>query len=139
MVALVPAGADQRELVGSLVSAYLLELLGTADYPHLERYWEDDDRLPFLILDADDVAGFCLIRVLEDGWNIAEFGVLPTARRGGVGRAAVEDLARRARGAGAGFLQAKVHPDNMKALPFWLACGFTEVPSDTVTTTRRAL
>lgn len=139
MVALAPAGPERRELVRTLLLAYLFEFDGSTDYPYLDRYWNDEDRLPFLIDDRDETRGFCLIRVRDGGWEIAEFGVVPDARRRGLGRAAVEALADRARVSGAAFLQAKVHPDNLKALPFWLACGFAEIPSTSVVTTRRDL
>lgn len=136
---LVLAGREQRELLHALVRDYIFEFDGSTDYPYLDLYWAEDGRLPFLIDDAGETQGFCLIRIRDGGWEIAEFAVLPDVRRGGVGRTAVEELAARARDDGAAFLQAKVHPDNLKALPFWLACGFSQIDSPGVVTTRRAL
>ena len=54
-------------------------------------------------------------------------------------RAAVEAVATLARAAGAAHLQAKVHPDNRQALPFWLAVGFREYDLPGVVVTRREL
>jgi ribosomal protein S18 acetylase RimI-like enzyme len=139
VVTLVPAGREQRELLHGLVRDYIFEFDGSTDYPYLDLYWEEDGRLPFLIDDAGETRGFCLIRIRGGGWEIAEFSVVAAARRGGVGRAAVDELAARARDDGAAYLQAKVHPDNLEALPFWLACGFREIDSPGVVTTRRAL
>jgi predicted acetyltransferase len=134
-----PADRDQLE---QLLADYLFEFDGrTEPYPHLDAYWQEPERLPFLIEVNNEVVGLSLIRRRDGGWSVAEFWVLPDRRRGGVGRAAVEALAARARSDGAAHLEAKVHPDNRDALPFWLAVGFTEVagPGTGVTVTRRAL
>jgi [ribosomal protein S18]-alanine N-acetyltransferase len=137
------AHVDDREMLGELLADYLFEFDGrTEPYPYFDAYWSEPERLPFLI-EADDgvVVGFCLIRVRGDGWSIAEFSVLPEERRAGVGRAAVEAIVERAREAGATYLEAKVHPDNREALPFWLAVGFNEVDGRDpgVAVTRRTL
>jgi len=139
-LALVPAGAGDREQLRELLADYLFEFDGRTDpYPYLDAYWEEEDRLPFLIEADGEVAGLCLVRRKNGGWSIAEFSVVPERRRGGVGRAAVDALAERARADGAAHLEAKVHPDNREALPFWLGVGFREVPGPGtgVTVTRR--
>jgi len=131
-----------REEVERLLADYLFEFDGrTGPYPGLEAYWREPERQALLIEADGEVAGVCLVRRLDDGWSIAEFSVAPTHRRGGVGRAAVEQLAERARSERAAYLEAKVHPDNREALPFWLAAGFTELepPATGVTVTRRPL
>jgi predicted acetyltransferase len=139
-VTLREAAPEERDEVRRLLAAYLYEFDGRTDpYPYLDAYWQEPGRLPFLI-DADGaIAGLCLIRIHEDGWDIAEFTVVPERRRGGVGRAAVEALAGLARAAGATHLVAKVHPDNRRALPFWLAAGFREIESAGPIVTRREL
>jgi predicted acetyltransferase len=134
------AGLDDRELLGRLLADYLFEFDGrTEPYPYFDAYWAGPERLPFLIEADGEVVGFCLIRVRDDGWSIAEFSVVPEQRRAGVGRAAVNAVAGRARAAGAGHLEAKVHLDNRGALPFWLAVGFREVAAPGVIVTRRNL
>jgi ribosomal protein S18 acetylase RimI-like enzyme len=75
----------------------------------------------------------------DDGWSIAEFSIVSEHRRAGIGRAAVDGIAERARAAGAAYLEAKVHPDNRQALAFWLAAGFREVAAPRVIVTRREL
>ncbi len=136
------AKVEDRGELGLLLADYLFEFDGrTERYPYLDAYWEEPERLPFLIETDGEIVGLCLIRRRGEGWSIAEFSVIPSRRRSGVGAAAVEELAVRARSEGATYLEAKVHPDNHGALPFWLAAGFSEVePLETgVTVTRRPL
>jgi predicted acetyltransferase len=139
-VVLRDARIDDRPVVAELLAAYLFEFDGRTDpYPYLDDYWTEDERLPFLIeLDGRPV-GVCLVRMRDGGWSVAEFAVVASQRRSGIGRAAVEALAERARSAGAEHLEAKIHPDNEQALGFWAAVGFERVPSPTVLTTRRTL
>lgn len=136
------AQLEDRDRLASLLTDYLFEFDGrTEPYPDLDSYWEKPERLPFLIeIDGEDV-GLCLIRRRDGGWGIAEFSVLPDRRRGGVGRAAVDAVVARARAEEVAYLEAKVHPNNREALPFWLAVGFSEIegPGTGVTVTRRAL
>lgn len=141
-VTLRDAQLDDRDLLRRLLADYLFEFDGrTEPYPYLDAYWEEPERRPFLIVVDGEVVGLCLIRGRDGGWSIAEFAVQADRRRGGVGRAAVDALAARAQSDGAAHLEAKVHPDNREALPFWLAVGFseTEGPGTGVTVTRRAL
>ena len=136
------APSSERDLLEHFLAEYLFEFDGrTEPYPYLDLYWKEPERQPFLIEVDGEVVGFCLIRRRNGGWSIAEFWVRPGQRRGGVGRAAVEAVAERGREDGAGYLEAKVHPDNQEALPFWLAVGFHEVvgPGTGVTVTRRPL
>jgi ribosomal protein S18 acetylase RimI-like enzyme len=119
------AQREDRARLEQLLAAYLFEFDGRPDpYPHLGAYWEEPERLPFLIEADSEVVGLCLVRQRDKGWSIAEFSVVPDRRRGGVGRAAVDVLAARAHAEGAAYLEAKVHPNNREALPFWLSVGF---------------
>lgn len=136
------ARRDERDLLEQLLRQYLFEFDGrTGPYPGLDAYWTEPERQPFLIEADDEVVGLCLIRQRNGGWSIAEFWVRPDQRRGSIGREAVEAVAERARAAGAAFLEAKVHPANRKALPFWVTLGFSETddPETDVTVTRRPL
>jgi ribosomal protein S18 acetylase RimI-like enzyme len=139
-VVLRSAEPDDRELLRQLVADYLFEFDGrTAPYSYFDAYWTEPERLPFLIEVDGVVAGFCLIRVLDGGWHIAEFSVLPEKRRDGVGRAAVDEIVERARDAGAGYLEAKVLASNRRGLDFWLAVGFEIVSEPEPIVTRRSL
>jgi len=139
-VTLREAAAEHREELRRLLGDYLFEFDGrTEPYPYFDAYWQEPERVPFLIEVDGEVVGLCLIRVHGDGWDIAEFTVAPERRRSGLGRAAVEALAERARAAGAAHLVAKVHPDNTRALSFWLAAGFLEIAASGPVVTRREL
>jgi predicted acetyltransferase len=139
-VRLREAALDDREQLGRLLADYLFEFDGrTEPYPYLDAYWQEPERLPFLIEADGEVVGLCLVRVRDDAWDIAEFTVVPERRRGGAGRAAVEALVELARAAGATHLVAKIHPDNRRALPFWLAAEFREMAGPDPIVTRREL
>jgi GNAT superfamily N-acetyltransferase len=139
-VVLRDAAIDDRPELERLLAAYLFEFDGrTEPYPYLDAYWSEAERLPLLIEVDGAPAGVCLIRVRDGGWSIAEFSVEPSYRRAGVGRAAIEALVERARAVGARHLEAKIHPDNAEALPFWSAVGFERVRSTPVVKTRRLL
>ncbi len=141
-VRLRDAQLDDRRRLRRLLADYLFEFDGrTEPYPHLDAYWEEPERLPLLIEVDGEVVGLCLVRRRDDCWSIAEFSVVPDRRRSGSGRAAVEALAKRARAEGAAYLEAKVHPDNRGALPFWHAVGFGDgaEPDPGVTVMRRPL
>jgi GNAT superfamily N-acetyltransferase len=135
-----PADPGDRELLRQLLFDYLLEFDGrTEPYPYFDAYWSEPARLPFLIEADGEAAGLCLVRVRDGNWSIAEFYVTPDRRRTGVGRAAVEAVAAFASGAGAAYLEAKVHPDNREVMPFWLSVGFEVAASPDVVVTRRRL
>jgi predicted acetyltransferase len=139
-VELRPAEAGDRDTLRQLLADYLFEFDGqTAPYPYFDAYWSEPARLPFLIDESGEPVGLCLVRVRDGGWSIAEFYVVPSRRLGGVGRAAIDAVAGLARSAGAAHLEAKVHPDNQKALPFWLSVGFEVIDSPGVVITRREL
>jgi ribosomal protein S18 acetylase RimI-like enzyme len=139
-VELREATIDDRPDVERLLAEYLYEFDGrTEPYPYLDAYWTEAERLPFLVQADGKPVGICLIRIRDGGWSIAEFAVTASQRGTGVGRAAVEALAVRAREAGAAHLEAKIHPDNEQAFGFWSAVGFERIPSTTVLTTRRQL
>ncbi|HET7449574.1 MAG TPA: GNAT family N-acetyltransferase [Gaiellaceae bacterium] len=139
-VTLRQATRDDRGRLRGLLAEYLFEFDGrTEPYPYFDAYWSESERLPFLIEADGELVGLCLIRIRDGGWDIAEFSIRPDHRRRGMGRAAVEAVAERARAAGAAHLQAKVHPDNHEVLPFWLAVGFRVQGAPGVVVTRREL
>jgi ribosomal protein S18 acetylase RimI-like enzyme len=134
------AGLDDRDVLRRLLADYLFEFDGRAEpYPYFDAYWTEPGRLPLLVESDGEPVGLCLIRIHDDSWDVAEFSVVPEVRRNGIGRAAVDALAELARAAGASRLEAKVHPDNLEALPFWLAVGFREVSRPGPVVTQRDL
>lgn len=108
-VTLEPASAGEQELLDRMVQVYLAELSplsgdqpdenGRFPYPYLPLYWTEEGRYPLLILSDGRVAGFALVRRLQDAGiprcSIAEFYVMPDFRRSGVGRAAARAIFNR--------------------------------------------
>ncbi len=152
MISVEQVDASGREALQSVLSDYLDELAamqgvpvarshdGSVAYRWFDHYWLDVDRLPFLIHTSGAIAGFCLIRVMDGGWTIAEFGIRREWRRRGVGRDAVAALATIAASAGARHLHADVASWNDRALRFWSACGFRQIAeADGVATTQLVL
>lgn len=152
VVALVEVDLPDRDALRSELSGYLMELAemegvplerridGSPAYRWFDRYWVDDDRIPFFIEVSGEIAGFCLVRVMDAGWSIAEFGIRREWRRKGMGRRSVEALASIARGAGARHLRADVQSWNEGAFCFWTACGFRPTrEGDGVVSTRLVL
>lgn len=95
-----------------------------AQYIHLDSYWTDAERTPYLIQAGGHLAGFALInRFSHSGlpldWAVAEFFVVRKHRRGGVGFAAATQIIR----ARPGLWEMAVARKNTAALPFWRRVG----------------
>ena len=73
---------------------------GQFEYPHLTQYWDEPDRHPFLFKVDGAPVGFALIKkgseIVGDNqsMDVAEFFVLQTLRRQGLGRAAFREIVR---------------------------------------------
>jgi predicted acetyltransferase len=109
------AAVEEAPIVANLMSLYLFEYSATQQraigddgsfhYASLEAYWTESGCYPFLIRADGHLAGFALVaerRVFEpeqEGHVIAEFFVLPTHRRKGVGAMAATELFDRFPGA----------------------------------------
>jgi predicted acetyltransferase len=79
-----------RPVLERLLADYLFEFDGRREaYPYLDAYWQESERVPFLIEADGETVGLCLIRRGSEGWGIAEFSVAPARRRAGVGAIAV--------------------------------------------------
>jgi len=107
-VVLKPARKADAGVIGNLMQLYLHDFSeftheqvgddGRYEYPYLPHYWEDPNRYPFLVRAADQVAGFALARFDADPatgaqfMDLAEFFVLRSCRRHGVGRLAARKL-----------------------------------------------
>jgi predicted acetyltransferase len=132
-VRVIPASHDDRSTLRRLLQLYLhdfSEVLqrvpdrdGTFSYPHLDAYWIDEWRKPFLITADGHVAGFALVRTVSvvtgstDVADMAEFFVVRGLRRYGVGRAAAQALFARF----AGTWEIRVIEDYAAARAFWLS------------------
>lgn len=95
---------------------------GRFGYPKLALYWsEPDTRYAFVIKVGADVAGFALVTRGSpasdnpEALDVAEFFVLPSRRRGGVGRDAATALWDRL----PGQWVVRVSEANLPGLSFW--------------------
>ena len=136
-VTLELAGPDKRETLANLFQLYTHDFseqwAGRDDgelqedgrfpqYVHLDRYWIEPARTPYLIRADGHLAGFVLINDFSHSGlpldhAVAEFFVVRKHRRGGVGRAA----ARAAITPRKGQWELAVARKNTAALPFWQA------------------
>ncbi len=126
-VSLTPANIDQKPILSALMQLYTHELSGITEEeigldgyydlgPYFDAYWLESSRHPFLIYWREALAGFCLVRQTEEGlYQIAEFFVLRTYRRRGVG----EDAACLAFSRFAGQWQVCQEENNSAAQHFW--------------------
>jgi len=142
-VRLVPVALDERDAFFAAYEAYSRELEPSdpthepTDIAAYREAVEDDLSYPdsgreLLWIMADGArAGFAVLRHLPD-WldpermitTVAEFCVLATHRRAGVGRAAVEAILARERARGTYEVEAGILRDNAAAHAFWGALGF---------------
>jgi predicted acetyltransferase len=123
---------DRRDvpIVRRLVQLYLYDLVGgrwgvEADGTYAppswhRRFWQRHDRHHFVVRVAGRPAGFALVRELRIAGGVpsremAEFFVLRTYRRRGVGTRVARDLFARL----PGRWELSVLTDNVTARPFW--------------------
>ena len=103
-----PAVIQEKPLIFDLLQLYMDELSrfpdenpdykdenGIYHYPYLDHYWKESERFPYLLLDEGEIAGFALVRLDGDHWEMAEFYVLPQFRRRGLAMTCVRDIFKR--------------------------------------------
>ncbi len=133
-ISVEPATQSDATLLSNLLELYIHDLSaafriepgpdGRFGYPKLPLYWsEPEKRFAFLIRRAGRAIGFALVTRGSpatddpDVWDIAEFFILRSYRRGGFGRRAAELLFERF----PGRWLVRVCVGNLGALPFWQA------------------
>ena len=128
-VSLRPVAAGEKPEFREMLSAYLIEDAAQdeheegfdpLDFPNFDKYWQDDHRSPWWILDGDAPAGLAL--VARFSWSklpvdqgLIEYYVAPSHRRRGVGLEAACTLFRRFHGQ----WELQVSRKNLGGLPFW--------------------
>jgi predicted acetyltransferase len=101
---------------------------GRFGWNHLERYWGEPDRHPFLFRVGGRLAGFALVHS-GPPHDMAEFFVLRKYRRGGVGT----DAARAVFARFPGEWQVRQQFENTGAIDFWrraIPVPYDETPND---------
>ena len=110
MVEVIRAKKSDEAVLDNLLQLYLLEFSefdggqvsndGRFEYPHLTQYWDEPDRHAFLFKVDGAPVGFALIKKGSEiagdnqSMDVAEFFVLQTLRRQGLGRAAFGEIVR---------------------------------------------
>src|SRR5215831_12805064 len=130
-IQLVPASLLQKPVLANLLELYMhdfcdflnLELRpdGRFGYKEFDLYWSDPDRYPFLVYCNERLAGFVLVRGVRDGphatiaWDMAEFFILRSYRRRGIGIGVAHEVFRRF----PGEWGVRVMEANRPACAFW--------------------
>jgi predicted acetyltransferase len=118
--------ASEKPVLWNLLQNYIREMAAydpainpqdpSFEYPFIDNYWTDADRWPFSMKVDGNVAGFGLVRKLEDGTTeMAEFYVCPEYRRTGAGLVFARDLLARF----AGPWELSEYQANVGAIAFW--------------------
>jgi predicted acetyltransferase len=139
-IEVTPAAAEQEPILANLLQLYAHDFSEFLDVPlqtdgrfgsykNLSLYWREAGRHPFLVWVDGKLAGFVLVKrgseVSGDKnvWDMAEFFVIRTYRRRGVGTQIAHDVWRRFPGA----WEVRVMRANVSAQQFWerAISGFT--------------
>jgi len=124
-IELEPALAAHKPYLRSLLSDYLVEFEqyggSGPDYPYFDAYWEQPDhRWPILIQLEGRCVGFAFVNTWSPSgkgtdFAIAEFYVVPDARRHGVGL----EAAKRVLNSRSGQWELSIMERNAPAQKFW--------------------
>jgi predicted acetyltransferase len=92
---------------------------GLYECDDFKNYFIEDDRYPFVIKAANELAGFVLINKIgstnEVDWNIGEFFVMARFQNKGIAKEAAIQIFNKFEG----NWEVAVMPDNLGALKFW--------------------
>lgn len=125
-VSLIEAGPGDAEIVAVLHAATIATDDGgawSADW--VARILALPGAFAVLAL-APEPAGFALCLPAGAATDLAAIGVMPEARRSGIGRRLLAHCLARAKRAGAERLMLEVEADNAPALAFYRDAGFAE-------------
>ena len=130
-VEVIAASPAQAPILANLLELYIYDFSefiditlgddGRFGYPQLPLYWQEPQRHPFLIRVEGQWAGFALVRRGsqlsgdEQVYDVAEFFILRSARRRGIGRQAAHAIWQRFPGA----WEVRVINRNQQAQSFW--------------------
>jgi len=130
-VEVLPAAREQEPVLANMLELYAYDLSDVVDlqlspdgryhYPRLSLYWQEETRFPFLVKVGGHLAGFVLVSrgSLISGdpqiWDMAEFFVMRSYRRRGIGAAVAQEIWRRFPGP----WDVRVLESNQPAQAFW--------------------
>jgi predicted acetyltransferase len=141
-VRLEPAPERDKPVLWALLTAYLTEHTRRVEpdrvdydasaYPYFDTYWSEPEARAYWVMRGGERAGFVFINSyspsgLGTDCSIAEFCILPGARRSGVGI----EAARAALRSQPGQWELQVYRANPDGMPFWpraiAAAGATDL------------
>jgi predicted acetyltransferase len=107
---------------------------GLFGYKHLDHYWTESGRYPFIVRVSGRLAGFILVRAIDEAtYSIAEFFIMRKYRRRGIG----QTVAHRIFDMFPGQWRVAQEEGNLPAQAFWRKVisrytngGFGEVQDD---------
>jgi predicted acetyltransferase len=130
-VEVIPAAPEQATILANLLELYAHDFSeffeteigddGRYGYPSLSLYWTEPRRHPFLIKVKNKLAGFVFVQrgsqitVDESVWDVAEFFIIRSYRRHGIGIKAARLVWERFRG----DWEVRVMESNHAAKGFW--------------------
>jgi predicted acetyltransferase len=130
-IAVCRAGLEQKAILRNLLELYAHDFSSFVDleigqdgrfgYEGLDLYWTDADRHPFLVTVDQKIGGFILVDAVRQDeaspttWDVAEFFILRSYRRRGIGTSAAHQVFKRF----PGHWQVRVRLSNQPACNFW--------------------
>ncbi len=96
-----------------------------ASEKYFNCYWTGSDTFPFVAFINNELVGFCLLRLEENYYSIAEFYIKPKFRRLGHGKSLLDFTIRFCKEQGKhSSIMANSLIKNLAANNFWIANGF---------------
>lgn len=111
---LIKITVDEKEELNKMLSDYFTEIPGANiedrntkiefEYPYLELYWKEENRIPYKIYVNNKIVGFVLIndwivcKEFGADKSIAEYYIKPKFRRLGIGKSAAHKLFKKYKG-----------------------------------------
>src|SRR3954467_11761900 len=95
-IKLASASIEDKITIGNLMQFYIYDFSEYIDcdvqedglfaaYPHLDAYWREENRFPYIITKDEEYVGFVLVRFMESTnrnyFSIAEFFIMKKYRR----------------------------------------------------------
>lgn len=110
---------EEKPILSELLSEYLIELNESTDYPYLDSYWKDRNRVPLKLTQENKWIGFALIngycKIESNTISIAEFNILTEYRRLGYGKIFAKKIFDHCKG----NWEVRTSLGNLIAIEFW--------------------
>lgn len=136
LVDVIVASIDLRDAMWPLFQEYCADLSQydgekrpktRKHYPYFDRYWEDEECVPFLVIYHHEPVGFCFVRDIGVSYRIDDFYIRPLHRRRGFGTVVVNYVKDYCRNLGRhNTMAANVYVNNDPAIRFWQSVGFRD-------------